>query len=69
MVRNWFVETVGLQKLKPPTVIWDDFNEFMADFDAERRTEGFKDEDIYDMPTTEFIAFIVEWLQSKATAT
>ncbi len=69
VVRNWFVETVGLTKLKPPSVIWNDFNEFMADFDAERRKEGFKDKDIYEMPTTEFIAFIVEWLRSKIKAT
>lgn len=67
VVRNWFVETVGLTKLKPPSVIWNDFNEFMADFDAERRKDGFKDKDIYDMPTTEFIAFINEWLQNKST--
>jgi hypothetical protein len=66
VVRNWFVETVNLTKLKPSSTIWNDFNEFMADFDADRRNEGFKDKDIYDMPTSEFTSFIKEWLQQKA---
>lgn len=65
VVRNWFVETVGLPKLKPPSIIWNDFNEFMADFDAERRSEGFKDKDIYDMPTSEFTSFIKECFNKK----
>ncbi|CAN5495620.1 hypothetical protein BH10ACI1_BH10ACI1_21310 [soil metagenome] len=65
VVRNWFVETVGVKKLKPPTVVWNDFNEFMADFDAERRKEGFKDKDIYEMPAPEFKDFINDWLQQK----
>ncbi|MCA1624116.1 MAG: hypothetical protein LC768_18895, partial [Acidobacteria bacterium] len=42
-VRNWFVETVGLTKLKPASVIFNDFIDFMADFDAVRRKEGYKD--------------------------
>jgi len=64
-VRKWFVETVGLTKLKPPTVIFNDFINFMADFDAERRKEGFKDKDIYEMPIPEFTLFIKEWLQKN----
>ncbi len=64
-VRNWFIETVNLTKLKPSSVILSDFNWFMADFDAERRKEGFEDKDIYDMPTPEFAAFIREWLSAK----
>ncbi len=65
-VRNWFVETVGLTKLKPSSVIFNDFIAFMGVFDAERRSEGFKDKDIYEMPTPEFTLFIKEWLQQKA---
>ena len=29
---------------------------FLTDFDAERRKEGFQHKDIYEMPTSEFIA-------------
>lgn len=66
VVRNWFLETVGIPKPKPASIIWNEFNKFMADFDAARRSEGFKDKDIYEMPTPEFTAFIEEWLQLKA---
>lgn len=65
VVRNWFVETVGITKTKPASVIWNDFNEFMADFDVERKKEGFKDKDIYDMPSPEFTTFIKDWLLQR----
>ncbi len=65
VVRNWFVETVGLVNLKPASVVFNDFFDFMTDFDAERKNEGFRDKDIYDMPTSEFTLFIKEWLQKK----
>lgn len=65
VVRNWFVETVGLTNLKPASIIYNDFIDFMADFDAKRKREGYKDKDIYDMPITEFTLFIKDWLQSK----
>jgi hypothetical protein len=64
--RNWFVETVKLTKLKPATVIWNDFNDFMADFDADRRKDGFEHDDIYKMPIPEFTLFIREWLEAKS---
>ncbi len=64
-VRNWFSNTVGLKNLKPGRVIFNDFIDFMADFDAERRSEGFNDADIYNMPTPEFAEFIDEWIQRK----
>ncbi len=66
-VRDWFSETVGVKKPKAATVIWNEFNEFMAAFDAERRMEGFKDKDIYEMPTSEFISYIKDWLQKNIT--
>ncbi len=63
VVRNWFVETVNLTGVAATSVIWSDFIDFMADFDAERRSNGFEDEDIYEMPTPEFTGFIKEWLR------
>jgi len=64
-VRSWFIETVKLTNLKSATVIFYDFNEFMADFEADRRNDGFDDDDIYNMPTPEFTKFIEDWLQQK----
>lgn len=66
-VRKWFVETVKLTDLKPAAIIFNDFIDFMADFDAERRKAGYKDKDINDMPTPEFTKFIKDWIQSKNT--
>lgn len=66
VVRNWFVATVGLTKLKPSSVIFNDFIDFIADFHAERKKEGFNPRDIYNMPTSEFTEFIKEWLKRKA---
>ncbi len=65
VVRNWFVETVKLTKISAASVIWNDFIDFMADFDAKRRSDGFEDKDIYDMPIPEFTLFIKDWLKKK----
>jgi hypothetical protein len=61
-VRNWFAATVGLKKLKPASVILNDFNRFMEDFDTDRQEEGFMHNDIYEMPTPEFVGHIRDWL-------
>ena len=62
-IRNWFIETVKLKQIKPASVVWDDFNFFMADFDKERKNEGYKKEDIYNMPIPEFVDFVKEWIE------
>lgn len=67
-VRNWFIETVGLKKLKSPTVIWYSFNDFMSDFYVTRQAEGFSKDDLGMMPVPEFIAFIQDWLQQAHRA-
>lgn len=61
-VRNWFTETVNLKKVKPASLIFNDFNRFMTYFAVERRKEGFQHKDIYEMPTAEFIGYIRDWL-------
>jgi len=65
-VRHWFVETVGLTNVSPASVVWSDFIDFMGDFDADRRSKGFEDNDIYDMPIPEFTLAIKDWLQDNA---
>lgn len=63
-VRNWFC---GMSPHKPPsgTVIWEDFNEFMADFYQAREEQGYKDKDLQLMPTRESLDFIEEWIGKR----
>ena len=61
-VRNWFVE-VGIEGLPSGTVIWDEFNEFMADFYQKREAEGFRDKDLQMMPVPEYVGFIEKWVR------
>jgi hypothetical protein len=68
VVRHWFVETVGLTNVSAASVVWSDFIDFMADFDADRRSNGFEDNDIYDMPIPEFTMAIKDWLQENVAA-
>lgn len=63
-VRNWFVETVGVSPARPASMIFSDFIDFMADFDIRRRSMGFSDKDVFEMPIPEFIGFIQEWLEN-----
>jgi hypothetical protein len=64
-VRNWFVETVGLQDVASATSIWLGFNDFMSDFYERRAAEGFSDDDLSFMPVPELIGFIRQWVQKE----
>lgn len=61
-VRNWFVETVGLQAAPSATRIWYGFNDFMADFRDKRLADGFVDEDLQMMPVRELVDFMKDWI-------
>lgn len=61
-VRNWFVE-VGIGRLPSGTVIWEEFNEFMADFYQKRKAEGFRDRDLQMMPVPEYVRFVEDWVK------
>lgn len=61
-IRNWFVENKSLRTAPSPSVIWDNFNEFMADFYQLRKKKGFKSKDLQRMPIPEYINFIKHWL-------
>ncbi|NQS98888.1 MAG: hypothetical protein HQ591_10570 [candidate division Zixibacteria bacterium] len=63
-VRNWFIE-VDLQEAPSSTLIWDDFNDFMADFYEKREEEGFTTKDLQMMPIPEYIGFIKKWLEER----
>lgn len=65
-VRNWFVETVGLEDVPGPTGIWNKFNDFASDFYLRRLSEGFSETDLDMMPVREYVNFIRRWLAAQA---
>lgn len=64
-IRNWFVENESLTTIPSPTVIWDKYNIFMADFTPKRSEEGFSDDDLREMPVNELINFMRNWLSEE----
>jgi hypothetical protein len=64
-IRNWFIDTVGLQKVDGPSAIWYRFNDFADDFYTKRQQEGFSDEDLNMMPVSEYLDFIKEWMRTN----
>ena len=67
VVRDWFVETVGLRGVQSPTAIWYSFNDFASDFYDTRKRDGFTDEDLNMMPVPEYIDFIRAWISEAKT--
>ena len=63
-VRNWFVEN-ELNTAASAATIWEDFNEFMADFYQKRALEGFSAQDLQMMPVPEYANFVKTWLCEK----
>lgn len=61
-IRNWFVEN-GLKNAPSSTVIWYKFTDFITDFYKKREAEGFKEDDIYEMPIPEYNDFINDWIK------
>lgn len=62
VVRDWFVQTVGLRKVSSATKIRYRFYAFASDFYGARVAEGFSDEDLNMMPVPEYADFIREWI-------
>lgn len=60
-IRDWFVVN-ELERADSGTIIWESFNEFMADFYLRRKDEGFREKDILRMPISEFMSFTNEWI-------
>lgn len=61
VIRDWFVETVGIKGLKGPTEIWNKYNDFIYYLTVTRLKLGFSEEDIMLMPVPEYIEAIDEW--------
>jgi hypothetical protein len=63
-VRNWFVETVGLNGVHSASRIWYRFADFASDFYDTRIADGYSAEDLNMMPAPEYIDFIHRWVAS-----
>jgi hypothetical protein len=62
-IRNWFIENESHTTVPSPTVIWDKYNIFMAEFSPKRSDEGFSEDDLQMMPIKELIGFMRIWLR------
>ncbi|MGO9620326.1 MAG: hypothetical protein ACLPT6_02850 [Desulfobaccales bacterium] len=60
-LRYWFVENDAIMP-DSATIIWDNFNLFMTDFELTTTAKGYEQKDIQKMPIHEFIYFIKKWL-------
>jgi hypothetical protein len=67
VIRNWFINNGSRSNLSSPTVIWDSFNTFMADFYAKRKEEGHNEDDLQMMPVKELISYMRSWLDGKGS--
>jgi len=64
-VRNWLAQFAE-EAAEAPAVLWERFNFFMVDFFEERTDQGFSEDDIYALPTAEFIKNIRNWLRKNS---
>lgn len=64
-VRNWFSATVRVEKPTAPQKIWTEFCFFNDDFYEKRHNEGFSKDDIKEIPISELIDYMKEWIQIK----
>lgn len=67
VVRNWFVDTVGVSDAPSPTVIWYRFTDFASYFYDSQRTRGFSDEDLNSLPVAEYIRAIQVWVARRSS--
>lgn len=64
-VRNWIYKVQEKQKPKPYTIIWDLFNEFVFDFDKDMKAENLNPDQISEIPFSELIYLITQWIKIK----
>jgi hypothetical protein len=65
VVREWFVETVGLRGLEGPSPLWYRFTDFTTDFWRKRLAEGFTHDEVNSMPIPEYLNFLDTWISEK----
>lgn len=64
-LQHWLIETVGLNDVESPSVIWDKFNAFADDFDERRQAQGYSKRDIRIIPVPLYIRFIQQWVTAN----
>jgi len=62
-VREWFA-TVLNTHLASPTVIWENYTEFITDLNEQLTSEGFNTEEINDLPFSNFILLAKPWIEN-----
>jgi hypothetical protein len=62
-VRNWFYNQRSQARapIQSGTMAWQRFNEFYGNFGLATQAAGYHEDDLIEMPVTEFIAFIKRW--------
>ena len=65
-IRNWTIEANILKAADSPTRIWYSFTDFTSDFYDDRKASGFTDDDLNDMPTSEYIIAIKKWFNKQS---
>jgi aromatic ring-opening dioxygenase catalytic subunit (LigB family) len=61
-IRHWMIEAAMVESADSPTLIWYQFNLFASYLYDSRKTAGFSDDDLNDMPTPEYIKAIEHWV-------
>ncbi len=64
-VRNWFFGQ-KLGKLPSPNRIWEDFNEFGATLTDITQNGKYAEEDVTEMPKSEFVFFAKDWMEGRS---
>lgn len=64
-LQHWLIETVGLNNVDSPSIIWDEFNQFDANFYERRKAHGYSKADLRAMPVPQYIKFIKQWIATK----
>ena len=64
-LQQWLIETVGMNDVESPSLIWRKFNKFIEDFSGRRKAQGYSKADLRAMPVPQYIEFIKQWIASK----
>lgn len=67
-VRDWFVETVGVDDAPSATALWYRFTDFASAFYDSRKASGFSDDDLNFMPVPEYVRAISKWVAQGSNA-
>ncbi len=62
-VRNWFASVTHNHK-PSPTIIWEDYNNFLTGMREQLKKESFSVDDIESLPFSNFILLAKEWIST-----